>query len=874
MEKTTPPEVIRLLSRRKLITLGLGAAAGIVVLPGCGGSTSHGSSGPHGRFVSVEGTVTLPSGLAPDGLLFISGGTESAVKGSLKVRVLEGSPTLVSVLDKASSRVVLLGMIDPAAGPFSIDATNVAATLLFFAFGGTQLPEDDRKTLWITLLADGATATLAAVVSARLAVNPFALEEGDSDLLAAIQTAIQNSGAQPDRGRKLNGRAAPRPKARTTVTRPTPPVLLDLDSTHVSIANGSLGHGKVNDDVVPDLLSVTNLNPLDTVLYGYRENYVGGNVQSVSKLLGPTAVPGSRPSITEFGPIAINLDNPTDTIELISFVSLVPYFDAPDSPAFSNPAYAAETTVWRGELGDLWQRAVAQMAADIVYDALGWRQAELSTTALGTAVENLKQIGGTLPGMQGALTGTDFSGNVDVLTDFASHDVLSATTFLDAIKTLAPVVDTASAFRLAQMRGLLRIAKIGGLLNASATYGRIYALYVYNSSNDLVETARLLTGHSLKRLILENTASATTYTPGGGPVTFTLSDKGLDYLTTYADQIEYHWKVFGAGSSHISDGNKINTEFDTDKRVVTLTPSSDASGLLTVSVEAFSTAGGKHFSLGKVSASVNSAANDHLALSPADSHIVPGASGGWTVTYDGNSNPSGWPGIDASHLRFRWEIPSADFGKLGVSSGTGTSIETTTNQIAFFPNLNAQDREKVDLTVTVAVVDPSTGDFTNLAVLNGHAIVDVRNEVQFQIKSANFPLSDLRFPEEVRMLVNRSSTMNGSDEEGTYVGGTWSRAGSSTLDFLSLVVRSSDFAVDGQAPISTSRSGVTLACITGVPTFDARVVSGGAVVLESVRNGANQLTYLKLNGTATFAETGGRERTLTVDFTAGFGTPP
>lgn len=862
-----------LLSRRRVLTLGLTAAAGFVVLPGCGGGGGGSRRTDGADFVSVSGTVTLPPGLPATGLTFLSGGTETGVGGRIKARVLEGPPSLVSVVENGSGRVVLLGMIDPSAGGFALDAANVAATLLFLAFGGGQETPEDRHSLWTALAAAPATATLAGVVASRLAADPFALENADATLLAAIQDTLDTFGGR-SRSRTARKAMAKRPPSRAEVLRPTPAVLLDLDGANASLLNGAVGHGRVGNDVVPDLLSITNLSPLDTAFYAYHTEFSGGTPQSASLLVGPIVVPASRPALTEFGPIAIGLQVATDSIELMALVGLSPVFNAPAAPALSDPLYAAEAAGWQAQLADLWQRAVAQLAADIAYDALGWRQAELSSPALATVVANLNAVGGTQPGMVGAAEGTDFAGNVDLLTDFASSNSINAGVFLEAIQALSPRPETPSPFRLAQMRGVLRIAKLDGLFTAAANYGRIYAQSVYSSEHEAGPTVLVLNGHSIKRLILEIKPASSTYTPGGS-LDVTVSDQGIEYLEPYAERIVYRWKVFGAGTNKITDGTKVGTEFESARRTVTLTTGSNASGVITVSAEAVSTAGGKSFTLAKASGSVNSGAGTRFALSPVESHALIGGSGGWTVTRDGIANMSGWAGIDPNHVRFRWELASSDHGRLGVSSPTGAVVETTTNAVQYFPHLNAQDGRETDLTCTVSLVDPSTGDFTNLAVLTGKAIADVRSRLQFQIASAGFPLSDLRFPDTVRMLESKSATFNGSDENGAYVGATYARPGSTTVDFLSLVFRSgAGFAEASQVTVDLTRSGITLATVTGVPPFDAAVVSATGAVLEAVRNVSGGLTFLKIVGALTFAESGGRQRTLTANFTGGFGTPP
>ncbi len=168
------------------------AAVGLAVsasLCGCGGA----SPGP-GATSSASGRVTLPPGTSLSAVdLTISSSSDDAPVGvDGRFTVAEppgGGPATVTATD-AQGRLVMLGHVDTDNPAFNdVSPTSTAQELLFFSTLSFVLPQDQWPGVYDILAAAPETATLAQVISARIAANPTALADLDAELLAALDAA-------------------------------------------------------------------------------------------------------------------------------------------------------------------------------------------------------------------------------------------------------------------------------------------------------------------------------------------------------------------------------------------------------------------------------------------------------------------------------------------------------------------------------------------------------------------------------------------------------------------------------------------------------------------------------------------------------------
>lgn len=186
-----------LLNRRQFL-----AAAGAIILAasplsmiGCGGA--GGSRGGGGHLVQAMVQVTLPQGssLVLTTLTVLNGLAEVPITdtGLVGTTVPSGVPSLVTLSDPQGN-AIYMGFVDPSVNPSPLDATSTAVALLFFLISGPSVPADSKQILLNSIQASSAVPPLAAVIAERVAVDPKAISDGDSQIASALQTAYNAIG--------------------------------------------------------------------------------------------------------------------------------------------------------------------------------------------------------------------------------------------------------------------------------------------------------------------------------------------------------------------------------------------------------------------------------------------------------------------------------------------------------------------------------------------------------------------------------------------------------------------------------------------------------------------------------------------------------
>ncbi len=154
---------------------------------------------PAGSSVSLSGlTVATSAGQAPVG-----------ASGGFSARQIGSGVALVSVADGAG-RPVLCGFLDAGLrGTPTINARSTAVALLFNALQAFTLPRDSWARAIELISSNAATDTLAEVAARRIAANPHAAVDGDTELMTALFAAVDaiNPPALPQAARAL--RSAP-----------------------------------------------------------------------------------------------------------------------------------------------------------------------------------------------------------------------------------------------------------------------------------------------------------------------------------------------------------------------------------------------------------------------------------------------------------------------------------------------------------------------------------------------------------------------------------------------------------------------------------------------------------------------------------------
>ncbi|MEI8281273.1 MAG: hypothetical protein WCG75_02600, partial [Armatimonadota bacterium] len=453
-----------------------------------------------------------------------------------------------------------------------------------------------------------------------------------------------------------------------------------------------------------------------------------------------------------------------------------------------------------------------------------------------------------------ANAGTGLMAVVDGITDTSTSSESNAQTAVTILKTLNPDLGIGSALRLLAARRIITISHLQGLSTFATTYGPEFELLQYSTFSNSTPKAQESTGQQpqsyVSKLVKTLTPSATTYTPSGAAVTFTLSTDPDDYLTFYDGVLSYHWKIFGTGSATITDGTKTGKEFDTKETTVTFHPESSSAGLQTVSVELFVKDGNTKRSLGKATAAINTTTGDVFAFAPVETFVKPGGTGGFTITRNGKSNVSDWTGIDPAHLKVSWQLQNSDVGLLKDGAITGLQLETTPNSIGFIANEATHQGFSSTVTATIRIQDPITGNFTTLGTANGNVSAHVKNTAQLSISNPNFSLS---------VFGDSAATQNYRQDSNTIVrsGGGWLVTGvfhDLKDSFNAIVVtlqtnaapKFDDRITIVDPNVSTGSTCQMSIWRTGHQGVDDFIMTGSAIITEVQNSAVNgDLTYLR-----------------------------
>jgi hypothetical protein len=142
----------------------------------------------------AAGRVGLPAGssLRLSDLKVVSALEEAgiAVDGAFSVLVPGAGPMLVAV-SNSTGQYVALGLIDAADPSLGrLDTLGTAAYLAFRSIGAFTLPPDAWGQTMAILRTESAVQTLATVIERRLNADPSALASGDTEIKAALTTAV------------------------------------------------------------------------------------------------------------------------------------------------------------------------------------------------------------------------------------------------------------------------------------------------------------------------------------------------------------------------------------------------------------------------------------------------------------------------------------------------------------------------------------------------------------------------------------------------------------------------------------------------------------------------------------------------------------
>ena len=721
-------------------------------LSGCGGFLFGGSgSGPGGiSGVGINVTVTLPSGLDPKKMSVLNGwGSRSDTSGVLPLRGLKGGLTLTLVTEVATGKLVLVGMLNDSTSN-SLDATNMAATLIFLNMGGVQTPTSWRYTVWSALLVDPATRAFAALVQNRFGQDAYALEHQDPQLLAGLKLAL--AGLSQATIATLNQPPDGHVQHQLQQRQPT---LRQLPSSRATLAINSSGFlPDWPDKVIPSpdvyltpkfdqpypwvnaetnfyfqatFFGVTGENGnftatptqdfLEHAFYVLETSRTDSNGSVIptspfNKVSGPfgiatTSLPAAKPWVTL--PLAQAEDKGRGGV----MVLLSPGFNG--KIAAPTPDVAPYVAEWTTILGPLYQRAMLGLAAYQFGEALGRGGSSFTREQLAALVQSLAATGSRVSQtLQNALTPTDLVTSVDDIIDACVSDSQVDLT----AHVLAPILGSGTG------------SVTNSLLKATYRLTHFNDYFIFNQgfvARSLNAAAPILAyGFNATGLVYLPT-SEEFYSPTGDTVILTLFQTGARKSPPWRS---YHWKLTGAGGGLLLDdvpGSTGSREFDSKSPIVFFKPSPNCVGDQVVTVKIFCTEADPPVYVGKATFTLSQSSavitpgnqtvlpNAQLSILAKLSSIAPpGATYTWSVIGNGTISPA--PGVKSTSPNAVYTAPATyevDTVSVAIKDAAGNSLGTanTTVTIAIESRITPHNPALAHLAKQTFTVSPLAGNF-------------------------------------------------------------------------------------------------------------------------------------------------------------------
>ena len=408
------------MDRRQFVISAFGAGLAALGVEGCGGGGSSAGAGGGSQTQTVRGVVKLPPGfslkLTDLSIDNAAASTPLSASAMFSAQVQPTVPSLV-LLRHNSDRGVMFGFVDPTSATITIDAQAQAVALLYLALDGYTIPVENKREVLGLIASHPSIGPLTAAVNARLAADPFAFEDGDAQLGAALQTAFNAIKASSRAGRSIttpSGSGILQPGKLSDIqdgsTRAsaiplqllvTPSseqsgveVLQDSNSIGVLATN----HYRRRCQVLTYITGIDDAN-------GAHTDYPLAKAVGAPVVLGSTTALGIFSTLqnlfsgnTAFTPVS------TPVIPLaMAQGAAKTYFDVvvlgsannqnPEPAFFSDPRYANEVAGWRATRGNLNQESlVADTSFGLLVELCGFTFAVPAEVSIQSSIAGLYAI--------------------------------------------------------------------------------------------------------------------------------------------------------------------------------------------------------------------------------------------------------------------------------------------------------------------------------------------------------------------------------------------------------------------------------------------------------------------------------------------------
>lgn len=442
----------------------------LIATGGCGGS---GGGTPNSTAI-LRGVVGLPTSGSALKLAVSSGASNvSVTAGQFEISLGLNNLRVVSLIDTATGKVVLLGLADGATGNLGLDAVNCARTLTFLSLGGSQFSPADRKTLWTTISASSDVSALATVLTTELTADIFVLENGNANVKTALATAVN----------ALSGGVPMAP----TVAKDIPKVVSrDSDPPPTYQVGGQELDKPKRGEIVPNGTGFIINNYYSRVegrFFNYNVGYVDNKFvkhSTVTKAISGELEFSSNSASEQFNPPF----DPANSEDLLATVVLQPIFDQAEPAFFSDSAYSAQVASWRASLAKMYRRGLGVVAAASMLDAFGAPEVDFNSETTNQVVTGLTGVsssaasvfsdsdaGKGLGALVARLAAVPAGSDADAFSTLAALSPYLKASYPELAQQLA--TRSLSSAQIQGFRGSMRILSLMGSWDYSSKSGRI-----------------------------------------------------------------------------------------------------------------------------------------------------------------------------------------------------------------------------------------------------------------------------------------------------------------------------------------------------------------------------------------------------------------
>lgn len=588
---------------------------------------------------------------------------------------------------------------------------------------------EDRRALWDRIAASTQATTFETVLTTEIGLDLYALENGNSNIQAALASAVTALSTSALTSQSLAE------NSQTRTPEPPPSFLFknspakDRKAQPISVSPG---------------LAIDNqFSKAEGSFFSYNTGYV--DQEGVSHSTNPAQVGGENKFAPEAvsTPIPLTLDG-DHTAENYSIIILQPIFDKPEPAIFNNSEYSGEVAKWRASLVPMLRRGYSSVASSAILDAFGAPGVDFSPAALDETITNYSEVSaeaaatinevGNAQGLGtlvARMAGVAATGDTEAFNILAAVSPLLRSSYPELAEQLA--TKSLTSAQIQGFKGTMRILSALGSWNYSSRTGPIAETFTTGEIVEVVEGA-------MKAVLLTLDPDTSEFEAGKSLLLTAKPHPG------FTNPFTYTWELQpgpGAITNAVLNDNqgKVGTKITTTSPTVYLVTGNDSVGLAVVKVNGETTDddGSPLFATTEATYTPQG----HLEFSPIEFADYPGvsnyrglSSGSWVI------KPAPVNGVYAA----------AQLKIVGQVHGFGNSLdgkfEKHWNIPAFSGPISPSSKDPVYFQFTSQVIHPSLSIGPSTM---GIGVIDYGDRLLIRNHSGAYDIND---PEYKQTLTN------------------------------------------------------------------------------------------------------------------------